>query len=56
MANYVWSDFGVLTSTPVDAVNDSTYFQVQSTAAFTVSPVGKDKVQYWLPAFVFTPE
>ena len=24
--------------------------------AFTVSPVGKDKVQYWLPAFVFTPE
>ena len=24
--------------------------------AFTVSPVGKDSVQYWLPAFVFTPE
>ena len=38
MANYVWSDFGVLTSTPVDAVNDSISFQVQSTAAFTLSP------------------
>ena len=36
--NYVWSDFGVLTSTPVDVVNDSTHFQEQSTVAFTVSP------------------
>ena len=36
--NYVWSDFGVLTSTPVDAVTDTTIFQPQATSSFTVNP------------------